>query len=257
MNQRQLELLVLGSCSVLGIIWAVSTDYFPHFDLDLNWLINVSSLLTVASFSVREMLALRLLAVGSQVFAIPYFLLQATPMWTPVGWTALFMAINLYHILRILLERRPVRFLPDEQRLYDLAFRKFEPREFRKLLKVGKWQTARKHDYIFRVGDTITQIVVPIRGSVSAVMGGRKIASFSPGELVGAAIVLTNQRSAFEARFAEDSSYMCWSKSNLDKFFEKNPDLSQKFNDVSNRHLVNQINKLALYHIGSPVMGNA
>jgi putative transposase len=32
------------------------------------------------------------------VVSFPYFMLQPTPLWTPVGWTALFMAINLYHI---------------------------------------------------------------------------------------------------------------------------------------------------------------
>jgi hypothetical protein len=55
-----------------------------------DYLISLSSLLTVASFSVRAMLPLRALAVASQLFAIPYFMLQPTPLWTPVGWTVLF-----------------------------------------------------------------------------------------------------------------------------------------------------------------------
>jgi len=89
-------------------------QFFPHIEFGSDWLINVSSLLTVASFSVRGMLPLRMLAVASSAFAMPYFMLQPTPLWTPVGWTALFMSINLFHITRILLERRPVRFSPDE-----------------------------------------------------------------------------------------------------------------------------------------------
>lgn len=89
MMKRKLELLILGTCAVLGVVWAFTTDYFAHLDFELNWLINISSLLTVASFSVRAMLPLRSLAVASQAFAIPYFMLQPTPLWTPVGWTAL------------------------------------------------------------------------------------------------------------------------------------------------------------------------
>jgi hypothetical protein len=193
------------------------------------------------------MLPLRTLAVASQAFAIPYFMLQPTPLWTPVGWTALFMAINLYHITRILLERRPVRFSPDEQRLYDLTFRNIEPREFLKLLKVGKWETARQGERIFGEGDLITEIVVPITGSVSASRGRKEITTLAQGELIGAGIALTSQSSQFEARFAEDSRYVCWSKPDLDRFFERNPGLSRKFNDVVNRYLVAQINKLALY----------
>jgi len=246
MNKRKLEILVLGSCAVLAIIWAVTTDYFPHLEFGSDWLINVSSLLTVASFSVRGMLPLRMLAVASGAFAMPYFILQPTPLWTPVGWTALFMAINLYHITRILLERRPVKFSPDEQRLYDLTFRGLAPREFLKLMKVGKWETARQGDQIFGERDFITQIVVPISGSVSALKAGQKVATLAQGELIGAGIALTSQSSAFEAKFAEDSKYMCWSKPDLDKFIEKNPGLSRKLNDVVNRYLVTQINKLAL-----------
>ena len=49
---------------------------------------------------------------------------------------------------------------------------------------------------------------------------------------------------------------MCWSKSDIDTFLEKHPDLSGKFNDVVNRHLVEQINKLALILTGSALVGN-
>lgn len=205
MIKRTLEYVVPGTCAVPGLVWAVRAEYFPHLDFHLSWLISISSLLTVASFSVRRMLPLRTLAVGSQAFAIPYFLWQTTPLWTPVGWTVLFMAINPYHIANILLDRRPVKFPPDEQRPYDLAFRDLEPREFLRLLKVGKWQAARPDDVIFSEGDFITQIVVPISGSVSALMGGREIATFDPRELIGSAIVSANQRSAFEAKFTATS----------------------------------------------------
>ena len=257
MIKRKLELLMLGSCAVLGLIWAVRTDYFPHIEPQLDWLIDTSSLLTVASFSVRAMLPLRILAVSSQGIAIPYFMLQTTPMWTPAGWTALFMVINLFHITRILLERRPVKLPPAEQRLYELAFTNFEPREFLKLLKVGKWDTARQGELIFSEGDFITQIVVPISGSVSAVMGELEVGTLGPGELIGAAIALTNQRSAFfEATIAEDSRYMYWSISDIEKFIEKNPGLSRKFNDVVNRHLVGQINKLTLRLTGGNRTGD-
>jgi hypothetical protein len=256
MIKRKPELVVLGGCAVLVVIWAVWIDYLPHLDLDLDFLIDVSSLLAVASFSVREMLPLRMLAVASQAFAIPYFMLQTTPLWTPVGWTSLFMVINLYHITRILLERRPVKFSPDEQRLYDLAFRNYKPREFLKLLKVGHWETSRQGERIFSEGDSITRIVVPVSGSVSVVQGGRKVGTLGPGELIGAAIVLTNQHSAFETRFTEDSRYMCWMKSDIDKFHEKNPGLAGKFNDVANRYLVDQINKLALMITGNALVGN-
>ena len=255
MIKRKLEFLILGAFALLGLTWAITTDYFPHLEFGLNYLITVSSLLTVASFSVRGMLPLRALTVASQAFAIPYFMLQPSPLWTPVGWTALFMAINLFHITRILLERRPVKFSTDEQRLYDLAFRNFKPREFLKLIKVGKWETAHQGDQALTEGDVITRIFVPISGSVSVVQGGQKVAVLGPGELIGAGVALTDQSSIFEAEFTEESRYMCWSKSDIDKFIDRNPGLSRKFDDVVNHYLVAQINKLAFHLTGSARTG--
>jgi hypothetical protein len=256
MMKRKQEFLILGTCTVLGVVWAFTTDYFAHLDFELNWLINISSLLTVASFSVRAMLPLRSLAVASQAFAIPYFMLQPVPLWTPVGWTVLFMAINLYHITQILLERRPVKFAPDEQRLYELAFSNFAPRDFLKLLKLGEWETAGPGEQVLRQGEAITQIIVPISGSVAAGQGGRKVATLGAGELIGAGIALSGQSSAFDAEFVEEGRYMCWLKPDIDRFLDRNPELRRSFNDVVNRYLVAQINKLALCLTGGESAGD-
>ena len=192
------------------------------------------------------MLPLRSLAVASQAFAIPYIMLQPVPLWTPVGWTTLFMAINLYHITRILLERRPVKFTADEQRLYDLAFGDFAPRDFLKLLKLGVWKTASPGEQVLRQAEVITQIIVPISGSVAAGHGGERLATLGPGELIGAGIALTGNSFPFDAEFVEEARYMCWSRSAIDRFLEQNPGLTRSFNDVVNRYLVAQINKSAL-----------
>lgn len=245
--KRKLEVLILGTGALIALGLAMTRSYMPEDWFKLDYLISLSSLLTVASFSVRAMLPLRTLAVASQIFAIPYFMLQPTPLWTPVGWTGLFMAINLYHITRILLERRPVKFTDDEKRLYELAFRNFEPRDFLKLLKLGEWRTAKPGDPILKRGQPIEQILVPISGTVAALQDEKVVAQLRPGELVGAGIALTGQASPFDADFAEDSRYMSWRVTDVNRFMDKYPDLAIRFNDVINRYLVAQINKLALY----------
>jgi CRP-like cAMP-binding protein len=193
------------------------------------------------------------LAVASSAFAIPYFMLQPTPLWTPVGWTALFMSINLYHITCILLERRPVKLADDEQRLYDLAFQNFKPREFLKLTQFGKWETGRQGDRVLGEGEVISQVTVPISGAVSVRREGKEVAIMGPGELIGAAVALKNHPSYFEAHFVEEGRYMSWQKSDIDRFKEKNPGLSTKMNDVLNQYLVAQINKLTSTAAAVPV----
>lgn len=244
--KRKLEFVLLCVCGLLGLVWAMTTSHLPADWFTLDYLIDLSSLLTVASFSVRGMLPLRVLAVASQVIAIPYFVFQATPLWTPAGWTVLFLAINLYHVTRILLERRPVGFTSDEQRLYDLTFQVLEPREFLNLVKIGKWKTARQGDKILERGKTISHIAVPVTGTLTATQGEAAVVQLGPGELVGAGIGLTDQPSAFDAAFSEEARYMCWPVTDIQTFLGNNPELANKFNDVVNRYLVAQINKLSL-----------
>ena len=247
---RKLDIVVLSVCGLLGLVWATTTRHFPAEWFSLDYLIDLSSLLTVASFSVRGMLPLRLLAVASQIIAIPYFVLQAAPLWTPAAWTVLFLAINLYHVTRILLERRPIKFTAEEQRLYDLTFQSLQPRDFLKLVKFGEWKTAGQGDQFLTRGEPITHIAVTIAGTVTARNGEAAVAQLGPGELIGAGIGLRAQPSPFDAAFAEESHYMRWPVTDIQNFLDNNPGMAAKFSDIINRYLVAQINKLSLY-IGS------
>lgn len=67
---------------------------------------------------------------------------------------------------------------------------------------------------------------------------------------------MTGQVSAFDAEFTEEARYMCWAKSDIDSFLGKYPELTRSFNDVVNRYLVAQINKLALCFSSSDHTGN-
>jgi CRP-like cAMP-binding protein len=246
-----LETVILGGCALLGVFWAFTTDHFPKDWFSLDFLIDVSSPLTVASFSVRGMLPLRVLAAGSQTIAIPYFVLQPTPLWTPTGWTALFLAINLYHIVRILLERRPVDLTRDEQKLYDLAFRTFETRSFLKLVGVGEWKTAGSGHRVITQGEPVERIAVPIAGCASARRGSQEFATLEPGAFIGVSGVLAGRPSPYHVEIAEGSRYLCWAASALHDFLGRNPDLRIKFSEIANHHLADQLLKLTS-HLESP-----
>jgi len=245
--KRKLDFVILVTCAVLGLVWATTTSHFPEDRLSLDYLIDASSLLTVASFAARGMLPLRALAATSQIIAIPYFMFQPTPLWTPVVWTVLFLAINLYHITSILLERRPVRFTPEERQLYDLTFQTFEPRDFLKLVKLGEWKTASRGDKLVNRGAPIEHIAVPIAGTVSATYDKEQIEQLGPGDLIGAGLGLTDLPSEFDAEFSEDARYICWQVTDIQSFFDRNSELATKFSHIVNHYLVDQINKLSLH----------
>ena len=133
-----------------------ATDYLVHF----------SNILLLVSYSVRDILWLRWFAVAAAITNTPYFLLQETVLWPPVMWAAVFTAINLYQIARIYLERRPVVLAPDEQKLYDLAFRSLRPREFLSLALAGDWKDAVAGERLLTEGEAASQVCIPVAGTV-------------------------------------------------------------------------------------------
>src|SRR4026207_513764 len=111
-------------------------SFFP------NYFIHVANILLLVAYSVRDILWLRLFAVGASVVSIPYFLLQPTRLWAPLGWTVVFAGINLLQSWRLFMERQPVKLTAEEEEVRRLVFQDLPPRKVLQVLSIGVWFTA-------------------------------------------------------------------------------------------------------------------
>ena len=71
----------------------------------------------VASYAVTNLILLRILTVIAGITTMPYFYLQAEPLWLAMFCQSMFVAINLYHLGRALLSGFPG--LPGSDELPD------------------------------------------------------------------------------------------------------------------------------------------
>jgi hypothetical protein len=74
--------------------------------------------------------------------------------------------MNLYQIVRIYMERRPVVLCDDEQKLYDMGFHALRPREFVSLVLAGERENAAAGDRVLREGQPVPSICIPISRTV-------------------------------------------------------------------------------------------
>jgi hypothetical protein len=65
-------------------------------------------------------------------------------MMVPIYRSLVFRALNVYWIVRLPVERAPMKPNADEQRLCELVFRTMSPREMIRLLKIASWKDAEK-----------------------------------------------------------------------------------------------------------------
>ena len=159
--------------------------------LNLDYFIHAANILLLGAYSVRDILWLRLLAVASSLSAIPYFLLQPTPLWAAFGWSVLFTGINIFQAWRLLVERRPVKLTPEEEEVRGLVFRDLPPRKVLQVLSIGSWVTAARGERLIEHGKPVESVSLIVRGKVQMTTGGHVLGELGVGEIVGSALLLS------------------------------------------------------------------
>ena len=161
-------------------------------------------------------------------------------------WGAVFSIINLYQIARIYAQRRPVVLSPDEQMLYDLAFRSLRPREFLAFVMLGEWRTAQPGEVIFKQAEVTATICIATEGSVEIRRNGQVLGDIEPGYVIGLTPALTGQPSLIEARFRGPARFVRWSIVTIREFVDSRPELRAKLQSLVSRDLALKVEKLAL-----------
>ena len=204
---------------------------------NLDYFIHAANVLLLAAYTVRDMLWLRALAVTSSLAAIPYFLLQPTPLWAAFGWSVLFAAINIFQLGRLFLERRPVKLTSEEDEVRRLAFRELRPREFVRLLSLGQWSTVASGERLVSEGKPLDSLALIVRGKVDVTKEERVLGELRPGEIVGSAVLLTGASSEVDAVTVEPSRVLRWDTATLERYLNAHPDTR----DVFQRHLARDL----------------
>lgn len=68
-------------------------------------LINAANILYVTAYFTMDMLRLRILTVTAATCLAVYFYSQPVPMLNVVAWNLFFIALNLFHLVRIVSAR--------------------------------------------------------------------------------------------------------------------------------------------------------
>ncbi len=194
-----------------------------NFQFEL--LIHAANVLYLFAFMVRDILWLRILTVVAASFLIPYFYFQPVPLITAIYWNLAFTALNLFWIVRLFLERRPVKLSAEEQRLCELVFRTMTPREMIKILKLASWQSAVAGECFVEHGKPLDRLMVIYSGKACVEVDGKNVTELQPGQFIGSISYITEETAPANIVSLEPTRYVSWPKSKLQDFMKKNPDL--------------------------------
>ena len=212
-----------------------SADYFIH----------AANILLLVAYSVRDILWLRLFAVGASVVSIPYFLLQPATLWAPFGWTVVFAGINLAQSWRLFMERRPVKLTAEEEEVRRLLFKDLPPRKVLQVLSIGSWVTAERGERLIRNGTVPDAVTLIVRGKVRVAKDEQVIGALEPGQLVGSALILSGVQADVEAVVESPVRGMRWQVGTLERYLDANPDTRAAMQRHLARDLAKKVEDLA------------
>ncbi|MGB5769405.1 MAG: hypothetical protein WBM32_05980, partial [Crocosphaera sp.] len=226
-----------------------SLYYLSHHGIKADHLVNLSSILTLLSFTVRDILFLRLLAIGAQLTFIPYCLMQSPPLWTPVIWNVLFLMVNIVNLIILLLERRPVKFSSDEEKLYKLAFNSLTPREFLKLLACGEWREGKAEEILILPRTISPRVSILCQGEAVATLEGKELSKIPEGKLLGVSSIFAGSPMPIGIKFITVSRYISWPIEPLQKNLDKQPELRAKLRSIVSQDLAKSVNFLEEFQV--------
>jgi hypothetical protein len=188
----------------------------------INFWINIANVLYLGSYSVRDILWLRILTVAAALLLIPYYALQTRPLVTAIEWNVVFIAINLFWIVKLMIERRPVHFTPDEAQLKLLSFTSLTDQEARSLFDAGKWEDLSPGESIVKHDLEGARLSVILRGVAAVIHSGKMIATFGEGQFLGAIDEHATELDV-DVVVQREACIMCWSRSHLQHFLANRP----------------------------------
>jgi len=188
--------------------------------------ITAANVLYLVSYSVRDILWLRMLTVIASSLLIPYYAMQTEPLTAAIRWSMVFIVINIYWIVRLIVERRPVSLPPDEARLRELSFPSLTPREARDLYAKGMWDDLDPGESLVIHDRDGRWFSVILRGTADVIYRDKKISELGEGQFVGTIDVRADRSGDIDVMMRTAARIMCWPRDRLQAFLEQRPDVA-------------------------------
>jgi hypothetical protein len=169
---------------------------------------------------------LRILTVIAASLLVPYYALQAPPLSAAIEWSFVFILINFYWIVRLLIERRPVHLTGDEARLRDLSFPSLTPREAQDLYAMGSWDDRAPGASLVRRDRDRDGFSTILAGSAEVIYRGTKISQLGEAQFVGTIDLHADAIGDIDVLIKEPSRVMWWPRHRMRTFLARRPDVA-------------------------------
>ena len=206
--------------------------------MENNIIQHLGYIFTFLALSVKDVLWLRIiLATAQTVLGIHQFMIQR---YDVVFWNTIFTFVNVYHILRIINDRKPIK-VPDEIKdIYKNIFFNLTAKEFMYYWNLGEFCVG-MNNTIINEGEKQKHLFLILEGEAIVEQNSNKIASLSRGDFIAEISFLTEQPATADVFLDDNVKYMKWEQSKIRHFQKTNIGFWSKLHHVLTRDLIKKI----------------
>ena len=191
------------------------------------------------SFIVKDILYLRFVSILASLFSVFYnWVIPVEPMWIPIGWNFVFVALNLYHIAVLMYEKRPVKMNDKNAELYETLFKDMTPVEYLKVSKIAEWKMFKPGEIIIQEGMPVKDLHLIYNGTVDVVVKDKKVADLKDGQFVGEMSFLTEKPATATCVVKHDAELLVWRQREFKELLKRNPSLYYSIQSLLSAQLV-------------------
>lgn len=199
-------------------------------------------LLLALSYVVRDILWLRCFAVIASCTSITYnYFAKDEPLWLVINWNFVFLAINIFRIVRIFLEKRDIQFSPEEQELAETVFEELTPLELMKLLRIGQWRDASPDQLLLTEDAKVDDVMLIYSGEVKVYDKTQERGRRRPGNFIGEMSFVSNQVASANVKTTMPCRYLAFPQEGLRRLITREPSLGIKIHQILAADLTQKI----------------
>jgi len=218
---------------------------------DPEWLVRIATAMLLIAYFIRDELKLRLMIIAATlVFNLYYWLVPDPPLWESVIGGFLMVAVNLYVLFQVLLDRTTFRMSEEEKQLFA-AFETLSPGQFRRILKTAEWRRVEETTQIRRVEDTSGHVLTHqgqpsaklyfiFEGAIQVTKGEHNF-RLPQGNFVGEVAFVLEGAATATTTAPAGTYYVEWDAQALRKLGAKHPALGNALNALLTRDLAGKL----------------
>ena len=202
-------------------------------------ILNLGYALTFIALAIREVFWLRITLTAAQISLFTYHYYYANNQ-SAAFWTAVFVIVNTYNIIKIIIDRRP-KIIPDEIRdLYEGIFSNLTTREFLYFWNMGRIRSV-TDEFLINSGEKQNNLLLVLSGTANVEVNGKPIASLDRGAFIAEISFLTGEPASADVHAIDELIFISWRSERLKNMQHENPAFWMKLQHALSEDLIKKV----------------